>query len=334
MNYKHKNLIDILFGAVICTLLALSFHFVCLPSKDSLIFGLYSFPKFALIVTLGVTSFFIIFAKDKLISFVLFKFTNLSYENLDSTASKAHNKHIFYIFLLSIGIYLFSFSFIPKIRGGDFAIQYFAYNQYQQDISSAIDNQKFVTIQNDEIVITEKKIKSWPPGPFYLLKLTESILPMNRAECLRLLGFLSTLISILYLYKILSLLTKDVKILRIGFVILVFYPFFTGLSYINFSNADIFSVGTLTMLLYYSISWIKQFQGKGEGINLRIYRHLLLLSFALGSIFWLKIYLCYCGSCLCVSSWLFSNSELEKECKKVIFGCSIFSNSILNLQAF
>ena len=287
MNYKHKDLIDILFGAAICILLALSFHLVCLPSKDGIIFGLYSLPKFTLIISFGISSIFFVFMKDKLISFVLDKFPNLISEPANPKISDSHNRHLLCIFLLLVGTYLISFFFIPTIRG-DFAIQYFAYSQYQQDISSAIDNQKFVTIQNDEIVIAEKKIKSWPPGPFYILKLTEAILPISRSECLRLLGFLSTLISTVFLYKILSFFTNDLNFLRIGVVILVFYPFFTGLSYINFSNADIFSVGVITMLLYYSINWIKQFQGKGEDINLRNYWHLLLLSFALGSIFWLK----------------------------------------------
>ena len=287
MNYKHKDLIDILFGAAICILLALSFHFVCLPSEDGIIFGLYSLPKFALIISFGISSLFFIFMKSKLISFVLEKFPNLLSVPANPKISDPHNRHLLCIFLLLVGTYLLSFSFIPTIRG-DFAIQYFAYSQYQQDISSAIDNQKFVTIQNDEIVIAEKKIKSWSPGPFYILKLTEAILPISRSECLRLLGFLSTLISTIFLYKILSFFTNDLNFLRIGVVILVFYPFFTGLSYINFSNADIFSVGVITMLLYYSINWIKQFQGKGEDINSRNYWYLLLLSFVLGSIFWLK----------------------------------------------
>ena len=155
---KHKDAVDVFLGAVACVLLALSLKFACLPSKDALFLGLYSLPKFTLILVCGVSSLLLISIKDQLISFVSVMFLKIRSEIAEPKISNSHNRHLLSIFLSLVGTYLLSLFFLPSIQG-DFVIQYFAYSQYLQDISSAIDNQKLVTVQDDELVIIEKKIK-------------------------------------------------------------------------------------------------------------------------------------------------------------------------------
>lgn len=143
---KYKDTVDVFLGALACVLLALSFQLACLPSKNGIFLSLYSLQKITLIFICGVSSLFLIIIKDQLIFYISAKFSSSQPINRDSKCHYTHKKHIFYVFLFSIGTYLLSFNFKTTIKG-DFVIQYFAYSQYQQDISSAIDNQKFVTIQ-------------------------------------------------------------------------------------------------------------------------------------------------------------------------------------------
>ena len=204
------------------------------------------------------------------------------------TENNLNNKSVnFYIIIFStVAMYFITLN-IPVTIRGDFIHQYFAYTQYEQGLSSSIENQRLIKIIDDELKINEVRLK-WPPGPFIILKYVENILPISRAECLRLMGLIACIISSLYMFKIISLFTNNKRFLFYVSSILVLYPFITGLSYINFSNCDIFSISLFTLILYYCFVFIKSINTSHivrlEEKKVALY----ILSFSLGSIIWFK----------------------------------------------
>ena len=101
-------------------------------------------------------------------------------------------------------------------------------------------------------------------------------------------GLIASLFSSIYTYKIITLFTNRNKVLVTSSLVLVLYPFITGLSYINFSNTDIFSISLITILIYYTMLTIRIYCDIKPDFTVSISYKLYTLSLLLGSVIWLK----------------------------------------------
>ena len=144
-------------GFILCILLSLSFHLLCLPSKEGLIFGLYSYKKSFVIISLILSFLVLLICKSKIEEIC----NNLLSLNGNITIKKynIHNRNIFIIVLISLTIYLFSLKLSPTIRG-DFILQNFANSQYLQGLSDKADRFYFIDKLEDKSASIQ--MLKWP----------------------------------------------------------------------------------------------------------------------------------------------------------------------------
>ena len=260
-------------------LLSLSFHLLCLPSKEGIIFGLYSYKKSLVIISLILSFLVLLMCKTKIEE----KCTNLLSLNGNITIKRynIHNRNIFIIVLISLTVYLFSLKLSPTIRG-DFILQNFANSQYLQGLSEKAD--RFYFIDEFEDNRASLQMLKWPPGPFYIINLVQFITNLSFSESLRLVGFISCLITSIYLYKIISIFTQNKDSLFTCTLLTSIHPFVTGLSYLNFSNCDIFAISIIVSIIFYIFKQINSFNNS----HFENLLHIIITSTILGLTIWFK----------------------------------------------
>ena len=195
------------------------------------------------------------------------------------------NNNVVIIISISIIIYAFTFIIDPTIRG-DFALQNFSNSQYLQNLSTDVNSSKIFVLQNNKLSHVEF-IHKWSYGIFYILNSIHSIFGFNMGNSLRFLGFIFSLVSSIYTYKIITLFTRTYIILKIASCVSILMPFITGLSYINYSNCDIFSVSLTTPCIFYAILLIRHIDQEKK-LSSRIFVFLVILSIILGSVILFK----------------------------------------------
>ncbi|MDA8991778.1 hypothetical protein N9H45_09645 [Opitutales bacterium] len=269
-----------LLGAVISLLIASSFYLVCLPSKNKSLLGLYSNEKFIAITTLVIFTIVLLIIKSRRENYLQNNSTTKDNKNNDKYKIE-DIKNILLIVIMSIIIYGISFIVDPTIRG-DFAIQYFSNSQYLQNLSTDVHSSKIFMLQNNNLSHVEN-IHKWSSGIFYILNSIHFKFGLNMSDSLRLLGFIFSLFSSIYTYKITTLFTRSSTILKIASCITILMPFITGLSYINYSNCDIFSVSIITPCIYYTILILRHIDEKKKHSS-KLFFYLVILTIILGSV--------------------------------------------------